>query len=106
MHDIPLLAETGQAADFDAVVVVDVPEELQVERMVRDRGWTRREARVADRGPGLTRGPALAIATYVIDNTGTLEDLRQRVAEVFDGKLDRRRRLGGTDCLVASTGAI
>ena len=33
VHDIPLLAETGQAASFDAVIVVDVPEETQVERM-------------------------------------------------------------------------
>ena len=30
VHDIPLLAETGQAGSFDAVVVVDVPVETQV----------------------------------------------------------------------------
>ena len=59
VHDIPLLAESGRAEDFDAVVVVDVPRELQVERMLRDRGWT-----------------------LVVENTGTREDLRSRVAEV------------------------
>src|SRR5436190_20461142 len=35
VNDIPLLAETNQGDRFDAVVVVDVPTELQVERMVR-----------------------------------------------------------------------
>ena len=52
VHDIPLLVETGQADRFDAVLVVDVPVETQVERMVRDRGWTREdaEARVAAAG--------------------------------------------------------
>lgn len=82
VHDIPLLAETGQAGAFDAVVVVDVPTRLQVERMVRDRGWTPAdaEARIAAQA---TREERLAVATHVIENTGTLEDLRRRVAEVF-----------------------
>jgi dephospho-CoA kinase len=81
VHDIPLLAETGRADTFDAVVVVDVPVETQVERMVRDRGWTREEAeaRIAAQA---TREERLAIATHVIDNTGSLEDLRVRVREV------------------------
>ena len=40
VHDIPLLAESGRAGTFAAVIVVDAPEEVQVARMVRDRGWT------------------------------------------------------------------
>ena len=44
VHDIPLLAEGGRAGSFDAVIVVDAPPELQVARMVADRGWTREEA--------------------------------------------------------------
>jgi dephospho-CoA kinase len=83
VHDIPLLAETGQAATFDAVLVVDVPPEIQVERLVRDRGWSADDAaaRIAAQA---SREERLAVATHVIDNTGTREDLRQRVAEVFD----------------------
>lgn len=82
VHDIPLLAESGRAADFDAVVVVDAPPELQVERMLRDRGWTREEAesRIAAQA---TRENRLAIATHVVENTGTLEELRSRVEEVY-----------------------
>jgi dephospho-CoA kinase len=64
------------------VVVVDVPTETQVERMVRERGWStdEAEARIAAQA---TREERRAIATYVIDNTGTIDDLRRRVAEVF-----------------------
>lgn len=82
VHDIPLLAETGQAEGFDAVIVVDVPRETQVERMVELRGMSREdaEARVAAQA---SREDRLAIATHVIDNTGGVEDLRRRVNEVY-----------------------
>ena len=81
VHDIPLLAESGRGEDFDAVVVVDVPRDLQVERMLRDRGWTLEDAesRIAAQA---TREQRLALATHVVENTGSLEQLRARVAEV------------------------
>ena len=65
------------------MIVVDAPVETQVERMLSQRGWTREdaEARVAAQA---TREQRRAVATYVIDNTGTLEDLRDRVTEVFE----------------------
>jgi dephospho-CoA kinase len=83
VHDIPLLAESGRVADFDAVIVVDAPHETQVERLLRDRDMSRQDAesRIAAQAP---REQRRAIATYVIENTGTREDLRQRVAEVFE----------------------
>jgi dephospho-CoA kinase len=83
VHDIPLLAEVGRAGSFDAVVVVDAPAELQVQRMVGDRGWTREEAesRIAAQA---SREQRLAIATHVVDNTGSLEDLRRQVEAIYD----------------------
>jgi dephospho-CoA kinase len=83
VHDIPLLAETGQAAAFDAVVVVDVPTEVQVERMTTLRGMSAADAR-ARIAAQATREDRLAVATYVVENSGTVEDLRRRVAEVFE----------------------
>lgn len=82
VHDIPLLAESGRADTFDAVIVVDAPSEVQIERMVRDRGWTREEAeaRIAAQA---TREQRLAIASHVIDNTGSLAELEVRVREVY-----------------------
>lgn len=82
VHDIPLLVESGRAAEFDAVVVVDAPEELQVERMVRDRGWTEEEAR-ARMAAQATREQRRAVATHLIENHGSLDELRERVAEVM-----------------------
>ena len=82
VHDIPLLAESGRASTFDAVLVVHAPEDVQIERMVGDRGWTEADARsrIAAQASAEDR---LAVATHVIDNTGTREDLRHRVAEVL-----------------------
>ena len=83
VHDIPLLVETGQATSFDAVVVVDVPEEVQVERAMRERGWTEAEARARVEAQA-SRADRLAAATHVVENSGDVEDLRQRVTEVFE----------------------
>lgn len=81
VHDIPLLVESGQGDRFDAVLVVDVPVETQVERMVRERGWSREDAEARVRAQA-TREQRRAVATYVLDNTGTRDDLRERVTEV------------------------
>jgi dephospho-CoA kinase len=93
VHDIPLLAEVGRAGSFDAVVVVDAPAELQVERMVRDRGWSREdaEARIAAQA---TRERRLAIATHVVDNTGSLDELRRQV-EAVHAELAQRAGVSG-----------
>ncbi|WP_028644585.1 dephospho-CoA kinase [Nocardioides sp. URHA0020] len=82
IHDIPLLAETGRADTFDAVVVVETPTEVQIERMLRDRGWSQADAesRIAAQA---THEQRRAIATYLILNTGTREELRARVEEVY-----------------------
>jgi dephospho-CoA kinase len=82
VHDIPLLIETGQQDTFDAVIVVDVPTEVQRQRLQDLRGMSAAaaEARLAAQA---TRAERLALATYVIDNVGTFEDLRQQVTEVF-----------------------
>jgi len=55
-----------------------------VERAVRDRGWTEEQARSRVAAQA-ARADRLAAATHVIDNSGTHEDLRQRVTEVFEG---------------------
>lgn len=88
VHDIPLLAEVGRAGSFDAVVVVDAPPELQVSRMVENRGWTRQDAesRIAAQA---TRDDRRAIATYVVDNTGTRDELSAQVEEIYAALAER-----------------
>jgi dephospho-CoA kinase len=81
VHDIPLLAEGRGSAGFDVVIVVDVPAEVQVSRLA-GRGLPEDQAR-ARMAAQATREQRLAIADFVIDNSGTLEDLDRRVAEVW-----------------------
>ena len=82
VHDVPLLAESGLADGFDLVIVVDVPPELQVERLVSERGMTPDQAR-ARMTAQASREQRLAIAGVIIDNSGSLDDLDRRVAEVW-----------------------
>jgi dephospho-CoA kinase len=82
VHDIPLLAESGRADTFDAVIVVDADPERQLARMVGERGWTAEDAE-ARMLAQTSREERLAVATHVIENNGTLDQLRARVEEVF-----------------------
>jgi dephospho-CoA kinase len=82
VHDVPLLAENRLAAGYDAVVVVDAPESLQVERLAASRGMPATHAR--DRmAAQASREQRLAVADIVIDNSGSLEELDRRVTEVW-----------------------
>ena len=82
VHDVPLLAETGRAESFDAVVVVDAPAEVQRQRMADDRGWSAEDADARMRAQA-SREDRLAIATYVIENSGSLDELRQEVEALY-----------------------
>lgn len=82
VHDIPLLAETGGAGRFEHVLVVDVDPEVQVERMVRDRGWSETDAR-GRMAAQASREDRLAIATHVVVNDGSPDDLRRRVEQTL-----------------------
>jgi dephospho-CoA kinase len=92
VHDIPLLAEGGRGSGFDEVIVVDAPTELQASRLVANRGMTAEHA-AARMAAQATREQRLAIASIVIDNSGSLDDLDNRVAEVW---AELRSRAAGT----------
>jgi dephospho-CoA kinase len=79
IHVIPLLVEAGRSAAFDRVLVVDCPEEEQVRRLVARDGSNEQEARRILAAQA-SREQRLEIADDVIENTGTLDDLRQFVA--------------------------
>lgn len=81
VHDIPLLAENGLAARFDLVVVVDVPVELQVERLLA-RGLPEQEARMRIAAQA-AREERRAIADVVLDNSGSRDDLVRQVEDLW-----------------------
>ena len=78
VYDMPLLVETGQADLVDIVVVVDVPEDVQVDRAVRLRGLD--EADVMRRmAVQASRADRLTAADVVIDNAGPLSETEAQV---------------------------
>ena len=85
VHDVPLLTEGGEqrSAEFDLIIVVDATPEAQVERLASARGMTAEQAR-GRMAAQASREQRLAIADIVIDNSGTLTDLDNRVAEVWE----------------------
>lgn len=83
VHDIPLLVETGQAQDFDLVLVVTAPQEQRIARMVGDRGMTREEARFRIAAQATDREREAA-ADVVLDNSGSREDLLRQVDAAWE----------------------
>ena len=82
VHVIPLLVETGQQQNFDFVVTVDVDQETQIRRLMARNGFSRAEAeaRIAAQA---TREDRRAAADVVLDNTGTLAQLRDQIAALW-----------------------
>ena len=89
VHDVPLLTENGLAGQYDVVVVVDVPEEVQLDRLARLRGMPPDQAR-ARMDAQASRARRLAIADVVVDNSGPLADLDRQVGELW-AELGRRQ---------------
>jgi dephospho-CoA kinase len=77
---IPLLAESGRQNQYDHVVVVDVDEETQLQRLLQRDGNSEAQSRriIASQA---SRDERLKIADYVIENhsSDTLDDLQARV---------------------------
>lgn len=94
----PLLVESGQRQLCDRLLVVDVPESVQLERtMARDSNDAEQVRRII--ASQADRQQRLAAADDVIENTGTLDELRARVAELHHVYLElaRARQNSGSD---------
>jgi len=99
VQDIPLLVETGQAGNFDFVLVVEAPVEERLARMVRDRGMdpAAAQARIDAQATAAERA---AVADTVLENTGTPDELVEAVRELWNSRLvplnqERLRAAGG-----------
>ncbi|MGI9023131.1 MAG: dephospho-CoA kinase [Acidimicrobiales bacterium] len=79
---IPLLVEVGWQGG-DAVVVVDCPEELALERLVAGRGMAPDDAR-RRMAAQASRAERLARADRVIVNDGSWDDLRRQVDATWE----------------------
>ncbi|MFD7698593.1 dephospho-CoA kinase [Streptomyces caelestis] len=90
VHDVPLLTENGLAPLYDLVIVVDASPGTQLDRLVGRRGMTAEDAR-ARMAAQATREQRREIADIVVDNDVPLDELEQRVQDVWS-ELVRRAR--------------
>jgi len=82
VEDIPLLVESGQADRFDAVIVIQAPHDERIRRMVQDRGWSVEEAKARMAAQASDEQRA-AVADFVLENSGSLEELEAQVSVLF-----------------------
>ena len=79
----PLLFENGLENYCDTTVLIDLPEELQIERVLARDGGSQEQARAIIRSQ-MAREDKQKRADYVIPNTGTLAELRERLLALHD----------------------
>lgn len=85
---VPLLVESGQIARrYDRILVVDCPESLQIERVMRRNGLGREEVRAIMTSQA-SRAERLAIADDCIDNGEPSAALAGKVARLHQRYLD------------------
>lgn len=82
IEDSPLLIETGRAYVPQFLIVITSPDNLRIERLVRDRGMTEQHAQ-ARINTQLEDEERLPFADAVIENTGTVEELEAQVDKII-----------------------
>lgn len=78
IYEVPLLVETQQVDRYDRIVVVDVPLQLQIDRLLKRDNSSASQAQ-AILNAQTSREERLAVADDVIDNSGTLEYMYKQV---------------------------
>lgn len=80
--DIPLLLENKNVAGADAVMVVTIPESLQLTRLMQRNNLTEKEAqsRISSQMPLVEKEK---LADFVIDNSGTISSTQKQVEKVI-----------------------
>jgi len=90
ISDIPLLFETMDPAKFEAIVLVDAPEPVRLERLAQHRGLPVAEAAALIHAQ-LPSAEKRARADFIIDNDGSRDALRERAWQVFRKLISRAR---------------
>lgn len=88
VYDAALILENGLGGAMDALLVVAVPEDVQVERLVRRDGLDR-DAALARIRAQMPLAEKVAAADWVVDNSGTREETEARVAGIWQSVQER-----------------
>lgn len=87
VHDVPLLTENNMQGLYDLVVVVDVPADIRLQRIVETRGMDEDDARSRIRRQA-SDDQRRAIADIVLDNSGTPDELKKQFEEAFASTIE------------------
>jgi len=82
VYDVPLLYEKNLASQFDAVIVVDCLEELQLARLMARDALSEDQAR-ARLSAQMPLAEKRRLADYVIENNAGFDELRENVRRVL-----------------------
>lgn len=91
---VPLLVESTQTAQYDRILVVDVPEETQIKRIMNRDNATESDALKILQSQA-SRQKRLDAADDVITNDGTFEELAERVRTLHEFYLQLARQKKG-----------
>lgn len=80
--DVPLLYETNTQDRYQAVVVVYVPPQVQVQRLMKRDGVSR-EAAEQSLQAQMPLSEKKRKAQFIVDNSGTLQETREQVRAVW-----------------------
>ncbi len=91
IHAIPLFVESGGKGNYDRVLVIDCPEDLQLKRLVQRDGVDTNQARQTLAAQA-TRQQRVAMADDVIVNDGGLDALHEQVRRLHRKYLELAAR--------------
>ena len=83
IYVVPLLFERRLANEFDQIILVDAPKETRFDRLTRLRGVSEEDSANMISAQMLAELKR-ARADFVIENDGSLEELREKVDEVWE----------------------
>jgi len=89
VHESALITEVRNLDVFDAIVIVESPLSLRIDRAF-ERDGTSRESIEARARLQPSNADFRRVADYIIENTGTLDDLRREVRRVYDAVVTHR----------------
>ncbi|SLM98344.1 MULTISPECIES: dephospho-CoA kinase [Brevibacterium] len=97
VHDVPLLVENGMTARYHLSVLVDVSEDIRLERLTTSRGLDREDALRRIRAQAADEQRRRA-CDAILDNSTTEQQLEARFSTLWEERIEpfRRHRAAGT----------
>ncbi|MBK3332004.1 dephospho-CoA kinase [Persephonella atlantica] len=80
--EVPLMIETGSYKNYDMVIVVYAPEDIQLQRLIK-KGLSKEEAKKRIKAQ-MPIDEKIRYADIVIENTGSLKELEKEVKEIYE----------------------